>query len=127
MDQLKHDYLKNFLFRGNTKLFKMKFSVLCVLALSFAKAPALYYPPILNPVVGDVITAGSEFNVTWYVFRNFSDISFTDFFFRNTTIPEGTPLSDVANSTSEVRLAIYFESTPPFVYTVSDYPGCSIS
>jgi hypothetical protein len=58
----------------------MKFSVLSVLVLSSATVSALYYPPILSPAVGDVITAGSEFNVTWYVVRRFSDIDFTNFF-----------------------------------------------
>jgi hypothetical protein len=126
MAQLDHDYLKHSLFQGNKKLLKMKSSVLSVLALSSATASRLYYPPILSPAVGDVITVGSEFNVTWYVVRKFCDIDFTTFFFRNTTTPEGILLSDIANSTSDVRLAIYFESPTPFIYTVSNYPGCSI-
>jgi hypothetical protein len=99
----------------------MKFSVLSVLALSSAKASSLYYPPILSPTIGDVITAGSEFNVTWHVARKLTDINFNESI-RNTTIPDGTSLSDVANSTSEVRLAIYFEDSTPFVYTVRNYP-----
>jgi hypothetical protein len=80
MAQLSHDYLKHSLFQGDKKLLKMKSSVLSVLALSSATASGLYYPPILSPAVGDVITAGSEFNVTWYVIGKFCDIDFTNFF-----------------------------------------------
>jgi hypothetical protein len=80
MAQLNHNYLKHSLFQGHKKLLKMQSSVLFVLALSSATASGLYYPPILSPAVGDVITAGSEFNVTWYVIGKFCDIDFTNFF-----------------------------------------------
>ncbi|KAI5476676.1 hypothetical protein MNV49_007389 [Pseudohyphozyma bogoriensis] len=65
-------------------------------ALLVSSASALYYPPFLTPVAGDVLVGGSTYRISW-----------------NQTLPEGTIAAE-AGTTGELRLGFLIDGTYPY-------------